>query len=311
MKNANYSFAMWLMYATCRQIISNCRVKLPDFQSYSSIFSEDMLDNLDSEVDSAEAMASEEARALEHSHLLVELKPLFKICQKKFMFTKNYISLSLPKEQWFINWESMGWLAYETEMNWNEAANMYKKALLYIAAHSAELTAMPGTFESDFILSVKNYNDKLKEFNDAKAISAEGTDLKIEANNNIYQLVVDQICETGQIIFSDDETKRGEFSFEKQSEILRPLGPSGLKGKVTKNGQPQAGLIVELENGNMSVITDAEGVFDFGNKLKSGTDTIIVKQGDEILMEEEVVLPTGVTKHEDVELPVMPEPPGA
>jgi hypothetical protein len=195
-------------------------------------------------------------------------------------------------------------------MNWSEAQNMYKKALLYIDGHLAELTAnenMPTTFKDGFILAVKNYNTKLKEFNDAKAIASEGTDAKIEANNAVYEKVIDKICEVGQTIFADDDTKRGEFSFEKQSEVLRPLGAAGLKGVVTKDGQPQAGLVVELENENMSVITGSDGVFDFGNKLSSGTDTIIVRKGDEILKEEEVVLPTGVTKNEDIVLAPTPD----
>ncbi|MEP7171590.1 MAG: hypothetical protein ABI855_19620, partial [Bacteroidota bacterium] len=270
MKTPNYSMAMWLLYATSRLLISNCRRKILNFQEFSIAYTEAMLDSLLNEVDSAEALPSEEMRAQEHSQLLEELKPLFRICQRKFMYLKKYISLAYPKEYWLINWESAGWLMYDTEMNWNEAQNMYAKALLYIDAHLAELTAnenMPATFKADMTLAVKNYSDKLKEFNDAKAISAEGTDLKIEANNAIYDKIILKVCEVGQTIFADDETKRGEFSFEKMSEILRPLGPAGLKGVVTKDGQPQAGLIVELENGNMSVITDAEGVFDFGNKL--------------------------------------------
>jgi hypothetical protein len=311
MKTPNYSFAMWLVYATCRLVVSNCRKKLADFVSFSAAYTNEMLDNLLLEVDSAEAMPSEEARAQEHSQLLEELKPLFRICQRKFMYLKKYIALGFPKEFWLINWESAGWLMYDTEMNWNEAQNMYKKALLYIDAHLAELTAndnMPVAFKAEFALAVKNYNDKLKAFNDAKSISAEGTDAKIEANNAIYEKIIVKICEVGQTIFADDETKRGEFSFEKMSEILRPLGAAGLKGVVTKDGKPQAGLMVVLENENMSVITDSEGAFDFGNKLASGTDKIVVKQGDEVLKEEEVVLPAGVTKHEDVVLPNTPAP---
>ena len=94
--------------------------------------------------------------------------------------------------------------------------------------------------------------------------------------------------------------------FEKVIELVKPTGAAGLKGTVTKDGQPQPGLIVELENRNLSVITDAEGAFNFGNKLSSGTDTIVVKQGDEILKEEDVVIPPGVTKIEHVTLPATP-----
>ncbi len=54
------------------------------------------------------------------------------------------------------------------------------------------------------------------------------------------------------------------------------------------------------------MITDADGAFDFGNRLSSGADTIIVKQSDEILSEEDVVISPGVTKTEDVEIPSTP-----
>jgi hypothetical protein len=161
--------------------VSNCRRKLAKFQEFSpTIYTEAALTALESEIDSAEALPSEEARALEHSQLLEELKPLFMICQRKFMYLKNYISLSLQKEVWIINWEAAGWLMYDTEMNWTEAKNMYAKALKYIEDHLDELTAMPGTFEADFTLAVTNYNAKLKAFNDAKTYAAEGTDEKID-----------------------------------------------------------------------------------------------------------------------------------
>ena len=98
MKTPNYSFAMWLMYATCRQVISNCRTKLLSFWEFSASYTDEALDLLDAEVNAAEALPSEEARAQEHSQLLEELKPLFRICQRKFMYLKKYISLAFPKE---------------------------------------------------------------------------------------------------------------------------------------------------------------------------------------------------------------------
>ena len=61
------------------------------------------------------------------------------------------------------------------------------------------------------------------------------------------------------------EADLDEDRMEAVSELVQPVGPAGLNGVVTKDGVPQAGLIVELENGNKSVITDTEGIFDFGN----------------------------------------------
>jgi hypothetical protein len=198
---------------------------------------------------------------------------------------------------------------YDTEMNWNEAQNMYAKSLQFIADNKTALLAndnMPVGFDTGFEASINLFKNKLTEFETGKIVSAEATDAKIDANNDAYHTVIDKICSIGQTLFSDDETLRGEFSFEKMSEVLRPTGPAGLKGVVTIGGVRRAGLIVELENGRKSVITNGQGEFDFGNKVASGNDTIIVKDGDEILGEEDVTIPPGVTKHEDVDLPAPP-----
>lgn len=311
MNTPNYSAAMWLLYATCRLLISNCRRKLSDFAEFSAAYTDELLDTLSAQVDQAESLPSEEVRAQEHSQLLEELKPLYKTCQKKMQFLKKYIMLAFGKEFWEMNFASAGLNMYNTDMNWSEAQNMYVKALQYIANNSAALQAnnnMPVAFLEGFTDAVGVYNAKLASFDTAKVTSAEGTDAKIEANNTAYEAVMNKICEVGQAIYNDNETLRGEFSFEKMSETLRPTGPAGLKGIVLMNGQPQAGLTVELEQGNKVVITNENGEFDFGNKLASGNDTIIVKQGDQILTEEDVVIPPGVTKHEDVEIPTPPAP---
>ena len=70
MKNSNYPTAQWLMYATLRLLISNCRNKQSEFLSFSPAYNDTFLSNLNLEVDSAEALPSEEMLAQEHSQLL-------------------------------------------------------------------------------------------------------------------------------------------------------------------------------------------------------------------------------------------------
>lgn len=307
MKKANYSVAMWLLYQTCRQLISNCEKKLSEFAAFSAAYTVAFLTGLKTQVDDAEALPSEEARAMEHSKLLEELKPLFKTCQKKFMYLKRYITFAYDKQYWEINWNSCGWDMYDTEMNWSEARNMYAKALQYINEHSADLLAnnnMPATFEADFKADVILFNKKVADFGDAKIAAQEGTDAKIDANNELYAKIITSICEVGQVI-AESDTVKNEFSFEKMSEMISPVGAAGLKGVVTKAGEPQAGLIVELD-GKKTVMTDEGGFYNLGNNLASGKGKIVVKKGDEILTEEDVIIPAGVTVHENIELPVVP-----
>jgi len=161
---------------------------------------------------------------------------------------------------------------------------------------------MSSDFMELFNSDVDLFNNKYDLFLLAEENAMQGTADKIDANNEIFEKV-SEICAAGSLIFKKDEVKRNLFSMQAVSELVKPVGAAGLKGTVMQDGKPQAGLLVELENGNMSVMTDADGAFDFGNQLASGTDTIIVRRGDEILAEDEVVINAGVTKRENVVLP--------
>ena len=308
MKKSVYTVAQWLLYQTNRLIIENARRRLVELQGFSASYTDAFLDDLERENNDAEALPSEAQRAQEHKQILEETYPIYRDCQQKMMYLKRYIQRAFAKEFWDMNELSAGLGMYTTEMNYAEAKNMYSQALGFITINKTVLLAnsnMPATFEAGFTAQVDGFKAKVTAFEVAENVALEGTDSKIDANNGIYAKI-QQICADGQVVFGNDDTLKGEFSYEKQSSLIRPTGPAGLKGVVTKDGQPQAGLVVELENGDLSVITDAEGAFDFGNRLSSGTDTIVVKRGDEILAEEEVEIPPGVTKREDVKIPATP-----
>ena len=77
---------------------------------------------------------------------------------------------------------------------------MYAQALQYIDAHLAELTAnenMPLILKITLNLRLR-FILKLDAFTAAKITAAEGTDLKIDANNSIYEKVIDKILKWGK-----------------------------------------------------------------------------------------------------------------
>ncbi len=310
MNKSIYPTAQSVLYDTCRIIMQNCKNQLAAFTAFSALYTLVFVDAVIAAIGHSENMPSEAARALEHKTKRKELEALAKECRTFWQGLKRYITKAFTEEYWEMNWTAAGWADYElaSNDNWDKVKAMMLAGSQYIAAHAAELTAMPTGYEADFNAKMTEFNTKYGEFTQAELDARTGTDAKITANNKLYNRVT-QVCLDGQHIFANDENLREQFSFEKMSELVHAIGPAGLKGTVTKNGQPQPGLIVELENGNLSVITDAEGEFDFGNQLASGTDTIVVKQGDEILAEEDVVIPPGVTKIEDVEIPGTPTPP--
>ncbi|MFI5219646.1 MAG: carboxypeptidase-like regulatory domain-containing protein [Bacteroidia bacterium] len=307
MKKPNYNAAQSVLYQTSRIILQNCKNQLARFTAFSALYTLLFVDAIIAAIDAAENMPGDQARALDHKTKKQELTVLAKDCRTFWQGLKRYITKAFIEEFWEMNWTAAGWEDYEqaSNENWDKTKAMMLAGSNYIAAHAAQLTAMPATYEADFNAAMDAFNAKYIAFTQAEIDARTGTDRKIEANNEAYAQVI-EVCLDGQHIFSEDENMKEQFSFEKMSELIRPTGPAGLKGTVTKDGEPQAGILVELDDRNLSVITDAEGAFDFGSQLASGNDTLILKKGDEILKEEEVTIPAGVTVREDIELPPAP-----
>lgn len=312
MENPNYGVAQWLLYQTDRLITENCRRNLTRFQEFSASYTEEKLNELDAENDAAEALKNEEQRAQEHKQLREELLPIFKSNQYKMQILKRYIEKAFAKEFWDMNFMSAGLDKYNTEMNFAQAGNMYAEAKKYIAENKDVLSAndnMPANFETQFIANTAAFNAKLLAFETAETVAKVGTDEKIAANNAIYNKIM-VVCQDGQAIFAGEDTLKSEFSFEKVSQLIRPIGPAGLKGKVIYmiDGKPVAGAVGEIEGTKHTATTNADGEYDFGSNLASGKFMVKWKLNDEVLSEEEVVIPAGVTVRDtvEVELPIEP-----
>ncbi|HNR20769.1 MAG TPA: carboxypeptidase-like regulatory domain-containing protein [Bacteroidia bacterium] len=312
MVRPDYNTAQWLTYATGRLIVSNCRAKLENFSEFASSYNEDFLDALLAEIDAAEALPTEEQRAQLHKQLLEEMNPIFKTCQGKMMYLKRYIERAFAPEFWEMNFMSAGLDKYSSEMNHAEALNMYTNALSYIETNKEVLGAngnMPDAFKTGFATVKSAYADKVAAFEAAQNAALENTDVKIVANNAMYKKII-VICKDGQVIFADDETKKGEFSYEKQSELIKPVGPAGLKGKVIYliDGKPVVGAVGEIEGTKHTATTNKEGEYDFGANLASGKFTVKWKLNDEVIAEEDVTIPAGTTVRDTVEVEVPGEP---
>lgn len=302
----NYSLSMSVLYQTIRILLMNCRNNIAAFIAFDSTYSDAMLDEMEAELVVAERMKSDQARTLEHENLRMDMLPLSEVCRDKWVQLKRFIKKTFGPEKAAANWDAAGWEYYEESYSsWDKLREMCSMASVYLEANNEVLVArgMAADFTTLFNLDINKFNIKYDEFLVAQETAMQGTADKIAANNEIFDKLT-EVCADGQVIFKRNEVKKSLFSMQAVSELVSPVGASGLKGIVTKDGKAQAGLIVELENGNKHVITAVDGDFDFGNQLGSGKNRLIIRNGDEILSEIDIDIPAGVTKRENVELPV-------
>lgn len=269
MEQANYSVAQWVVFQTGRLIVGNAKRNLTELQGFSGSYTNAMLDALLVEIDDAEALPSEAERAQLHKQLLVELEPIFKGNQSKMMFLKRYIQRAFAKEFWSINEDSAGLNMYNTEMNHAEARNMYGQALRYISANKTVLEAsenMPAGFLAAFEASAEQYNEKLTAFENAENIAKEGTDTRVRAINEVYRKI-QVVCADGQVVFAGDDTLKGEFSFEKQSGLVKPTGAST--------------LVVELKDAETNMVIEQFEVVNMETGRSEETETGRVEMGQQ------------------------------
>ena len=302
----NYSYPMSVLYQTIRILLMNCRNNIAAFIAFESMYSVTMIDDMEAELLVAKRMKSDQARTLEHENLHMDMLTLSEVCRDKWQELKRYIKKAVGAERDAANWDAAGWEYYEDSYgSWDKLREMCSMASVYMQDNNAALLAAgtPSDFAELFNLDVEKFNIKYDEFLLAQENAMQGTADKIAANNAIFDKLT-ELCADGQVIFKRNEVKKSLFSMQAVSELVSPVGASGLKGIVTKDGKAQAGLIVELENGNKHVITAVDGDFDFGNQLGSGKNKLIIRNGDEILSEIDIDIPAGVTKRENVELPI-------
>ena len=309
METNKYPFGQGVLYQTLTMLLLNCTKFMAQFTSFKSKYNNDYVVALQGEVNAAQQMKSQQARSLEHEAVRFDMLPMAEELRDLWQALKRYISEAYGPTQEVANYGAAGWSHYEESVHsWEKLIEMCTMATTYMEEHAGTLKDvgyMPDDFPANFNEKAQVMADTYHNFLSKIELAMEGTAAKIAANNAIYDKIV-SLCLDGQVIFKRDEVKRKQFSMEAVSELVKPVGAAGLKGTVTKNGIPQAGLIVELENGSLHVLTDVDGAFDFGNRIASGDDTLIVRNGDEILSEGEINIPAGVTKRENVVLPVTP-----
>ncbi|MEO5572818.1 MAG: carboxypeptidase-like regulatory domain-containing protein [Bacteroidia bacterium] len=306
MKKTSYACSQPSLYQICLLIALNCKSKIADFVLFSSQYSLTMVEAVIAAIAQAEELPGEEARALEHERLRQELIPINKQSLKLWQYLKRYISKLYPDnpEMQRAAWNAAGWNHYDNNNAWVETKALMNMGSQYILTHKTELLAnnnMPATFEALFNEQALLFTTTYTAFGLAEEAAVVGTDAKIDANNGIYNQVI-TICLDGQAIFEGNDTLKGQFSFEKVSQLVSPQGASAVKFHVanSENGLPMTGVEIQLAGSDKKVTTNESGDAEM-TQLAAGTPEFILKADGFSEKRVSMVL-TGTTKREDVSM---------
>ena len=188
--------------------------------------------------------------------------------------------------------------------DWEDLKQMLIDGKKYITDNSALLIPfMPATFATDFDSTKADFQNQYDTFLAAETTTPVDTNLKINANNQIYDALMLLI---GDCKAALPTLFRDSISFNYLKSIITSPGPAGLKGTVTSTtNTPLSGALLRLVELALDVTTNSEGQYDFGN-IRSGSYTLQISLSGFLDFSDTVVVLTGVTSTKNYQLTANP-----
>jgi hypothetical protein len=258
----NYPTSQSVNSIVLRLLWESCRENLPEFAAFKAKYTDQFIDDRIAELDAADALPSEEARALAHIRLRNDIIELGKGGRKSWQSLKLYIkeyAVDLDAE---LN--AAGWAEYEPASNENFSSlkSLLLKGSQYIAANATALSGdgqnMPAGFPASYNLKMTAVNNKVQEFYASIEASRVATAIKVDAYAKCYLAGVSMGTD-GQHLFMDNEEMRKQFSYEAVTNVVEPPGASNLLVDVTAGGVKLQGAEVSIIGTSKSGVTNADG----------------------------------------------------
>ncbi|MEP7169138.1 MAG: hypothetical protein ABI855_07170 [Bacteroidota bacterium] len=251
---------------TMRVIWRNCKSNIGPMRDLKSVYTIELCTQRIAEIDLADALPDDAARAMVHKAIRLEVLEQIKNCTKSWKRLKLYINgVFVGEEARTVQYIGAGWNHYEgaAAQNLQDVNDLMQSGINYITANETALRGaedknMPESFPETFQLAWDLYKEKRQKFIDALNDSKVATAFKVTCINDCYIAAINMGTD-GQEVFENDEEMRRLFSFEAMSAVVSPPGPASFEITVEVDGVAKRGAEVFIEGTDKSGVTDAEG----------------------------------------------------
>lgn len=269
MANPNYHCKQAELYTICTNGWNSCLLYLPEFNQFKNRYTDTYIANRLAEVNAAQKLPNLQARNEKSETLRIKLVNQLTICLHNWQFLKRYIVSATAFKGSFKKpaLESAGQSHYAkaAEENWDSVQELLTSASSFIADNLTELTAadnMPPTFQTRFNDDKDAFQTLHNQFIDSEETSTEKSQEKIEANNLIYDQLMEMFLD-GQEIFINNEATKKRFIFSDVLYLVSGAGTSGIRGTVTDAQTTEAlsGVFVTIKPKNRLTTTNPYGKY--------------------------------------------------
>jgi hypothetical protein len=282
MENPKYNCSQQELYEACKLLATNLGEHLDRFTAYKGKYNIGYVTNFKQMRIDARAIPDLDIRTADREVLRIELVELVKTqVFEAANFLEGYINEVFKNpEIRKVRLQEAGFGHYDAAMSddWEEVNYLLEQGYTFIETHETELidggNNMPAGFKTQFEALKNEMDSKISTFLNLKDNSKAGTAVKINANNDLYD-VATSICADGQRIFAKEPETKEQFVWQSILEVITPPGAAGFKvyvrDAVTFLPRVNAEVKIQLPGQPViSLFTDEDGFVHFKN-LAVGT----------------------------------------
>ncbi len=268
------------LYAVADVAWGSCLQEIVRFATFSERYTEAYVTMAKTGVAAAEAIPSAQARGAVSEILRTQLVILAEQCRDKWQLLKRYITKSVPKEALKASLEAAGSADYEKAIgeNWDKVRALNTAGLGYAGEHLAALQAnqnMPTAFGTEYNTLKADFAALYTQFLDARETAKQGTASKIDANNMVYDSLMDMMLD-GQQLFKNEPATAEQFVFAEVLKSVSSAGPAGIKGTIAgDDGTVITEALIDILDTDKSGSPDADGKYEI-KPVPNGTYAIQV-----------------------------------
>lgn len=265
METSNYKCTQQELYTAANQGWTSYSTYLTNFSEFKGKYDAQLATTAKAAIAAAQLIPNRQARGAkaETDHIDLTLKA--DTCLQEWQKLKRYITDAFPEAYHKTNFNAAGmpYYAKAAAYNWDAIQELLNAATIYITANKPALLAnqnMPDPYADNFENLKTEYQTLHQTYITTTANEPTKTLAKIEANNAIYNSLINMFLD-GQEIFKNQPVTKQLFTFDQVLTLISGPGTAGIKGYITSalNSTPITNGTVTILNTDKLTLTDKQG----------------------------------------------------
>jgi hypothetical protein len=290
--NTSYNCAQPDLYLACRNGWQLCKRNLAVFAAKKPKYTDALIaENLEA-INAADLLPDVNARYTDYDLARLAIDACNNEILANFDLLTSYINDAFEVSQLDIMYRAAGkaFVAKARKDDWSSVSSLLNAAIPFIEKYMATLETtvltpsvknnMPPAFLTEFKDLQARFNAAYEDLQHSDKTGANKTVEKIAANNAIYRNVM-AMFKDAQLIFSNDNALKDQFTFVNVLGMARGTKQAGIAGFVTddETGNPLVGATIAIKGTQKSTTSNDKGRFEIA-PLLAGVCAVTVTAKD-------------------------------